>query len=106
MQTGLTEGTLVVVGGGDAQLGCIGVGAVDANDAAIFGGSFWQYEYNTDRADTDPQCRVRVNCHAVKNIWQYEALAFKPGLVMRWFRDGFCQLEKQIAENSGCDVYD
>mgnify|MGYP007094896223 FL=1 len=25
---------------------------------------------------------------------------------MRWFRDGFCQLEKQIAENSGCDVYD
>ena len=37
LQTGLTEGTLVVVGGGDAQLGCIGVGAVDANDAAIFG---------------------------------------------------------------------
>lgn len=106
LQTGLTEGTLVVVGGGDAQLGCIGVGAVDANDAAIFGGSFWQYEYNTDRADTDPQCRVRVNCHAVKNIWQYEALAFKPGLVMRWFRDGFCQLEKQLAEKSGCDVYD
>lgn len=25
---------------------------------------------------------------------------------MRWFRDGFCQLEKQLAEKSGCDVYD
>ena len=105
-ETGLAEGTPVVVGGGDAQLGCIGVGAVDANEAAIFGGSFWQYEYNTNRAVTDSQCRVRVNCHAIKDVWQYEALAFKPGLVMRWFRDGFCQLEKQRASEIGCDVYD
>ena len=105
-ETGLAAGTPVIVGGGDAQLGCIGVGVVEANEAAIFGGSFWQYEYNTDQALTDPQCRVRVNCHAVKDVWQYEALAFKPGLVMRWFRDGFCQLEKQRAAETGRDVYD
>lgn len=106
LETGLAAGTPVVVGGGDAQLGCIGVGVVDANEAAIFGGSFWQYEYNTDKANTDQKCRVRVNCHAVKDVWQYEALAFKPGLVMRWFRDGFCQLEKKISEETGRDVYD
>ncbi|MEG0943119.1 MAG: autoinducer-2 kinase [Angelakisella sp.] len=94
-ETGLLEGTPVVVGGGDCQLGCIGVGVVEANQAAVFGGSFWQYEYNTDSGTTDSRCRVRVNCHAVPGVWQYEALAFKPGLVMRWFRDGFCQLEKQ-----------
>lgn len=104
-ETGLAEGTTVVVGGGDAQLGCIGVGVVNSNEAAIFGGSFWQYEYNTDNAKTDPGCRVRVNCHAVPGIWQYEALAFKPGLVMRWFRDGFCQLEKQESEKTGEDPY-
>ena len=80
--TGLAEGTPVVVGGGDSQLGCIGVGVVLPNEAAIFGGSFWQYEFNTGAAVTDPQCRVRVNCHAVRNVWQYEALAFNPGLVM------------------------
>ena len=39
-------------------------------------------------------------------VWQYEALAFKPGLVMRWFRDGFCQAEKEIARQEGRDVYD
>ena len=105
-ETGLTEGTTVVVGGGDAQLGCIGVGVVNPNEAAIFGGSFWQYEYNTGEAKTDDQCRVRVNCHAVPNVWQYEALAFKPGLVMRWFRDGFCQLEKEEAQKTGRDPYD
>ncbi len=105
LDTGLAEGTIIVAGGGDAQLGCIGIGVVDKNQAAVFGGSFWQYEFNTDSGATDSDCRVRVNCHAVPQIWQYEALAFKPGLVMRWFRDAFCQLEKKMGEETGRDPY-
>lgn len=105
-ETGLAEGTPVVVGGGDCQLGTIGVGACNAGQAAVFGGSFWQYEFNTDSSMTDPDCRMRVNCHAVPGLWQYEALAIKPGLVMRWFRDAFCQQEKADAQRMGCDPYD
>lgn len=105
-ETGLKEGTPVVVGGGDCQLGAIGVGACKAGQAAVFGGSFWQYEFNTSSGKTDPDCRVRVNCHAVPDLWQYEALAFKPGLVMRWFRDGFCQKEVEEAARTGRDPYD
>lgn len=105
-QTGLPEGIPVVVGGGDAQLGSIGVGAVNPGEAAVFGGSFWQYEYNTDRPETDPGCRIRVNCHAIPGIWQFEALAFQPGLVMRWYRDSFCLAEKQLAKETGISVYD
>ncbi len=104
--TGLAEGTPVVVGGGDCQLGMIGVNACLPGQAGVFGGSFWQYEFNTDNGATDPDCRVRVNCHAAPGVWQYEALAFKPGLVMRWFRDGFCQAEKEQAKACGRDVYD
>ena len=103
--TGLAEGTTVVVGGGDCQLGCIGVGVVNPNEAAVFGGSFWQYELNTANGKTDPDSRIRVNCHAVPGVWQYEALAFKPGLVMRWYRDAFCQQEKLESEKTGRDVY-
>ena len=105
-ETGLKEGTLVVAGGGDCQLGTIGVGVVDAGQAAIFGGSFWQYEFNTASGETDADCRVRVNCHAVPGMWQYEALAFKPGLVMRWYRDAFCQDEVRRAKAEGCDPYE
>lgn len=104
-QTGLAAGTPVITGGGDAQLGCVGVGVVRPGQAAVFGGSFWQYEFNTGTPQTDPGCRVRVNCHAVPGVWQYEALAFKPGLAMRWYRDAFCQLEKQQAEVQGRDPY-
>lgn len=103
---GLCPGIPVVAGGGDAQLGCIGVGAVDPGQAAVFGGSFWQYEYNIPQAVTDPLCRVRVNCHAIPGLWQYEALAFKPGLVMRWYRDAFCQEEKKEALRLGISPYD
>lgn len=104
-ETGLAEGTPVVTGGGDAQLGCVGVGLVEPNQGAVFGGSFWQFEFNTDEVKTDPGCRVRVNCHAVPGLWQYEAIAFFPGLVMRWYRDAFCQEEKARAAETGQDPY-
>ena len=104
-QTGLLEGTPLVVGGGDCQLGTIGVGIVEANDAVIFGGSFWQYEYNTDKAICSPKCDVRINCHAIDNLWQYEALAFNPGIVMQWYRDAFCAEEKHIAAEQHIDSY-
>lgn len=104
-RTGLAEGTPVVTGGGDAQLGCVGVGLVESNQGAVFGGSFWQYEFNTDRVIPDPHCSARINCHAVPGLWQYEAIAFFPGLVMRWYRDAFCQAEKKQGEDAGIDPY-
>ena len=104
-ESGLAEGTPLVVGGGDCQLGAVGVGVVDANEAVVFGGSFWQYEYNTAAADCSASARVRVNCHAVNNLWQYEAIAFNPGLIMRWYRDAFCAEEKRIAAEKNTDPY-
>lgn len=104
--TGLVAGTPVIVGGGDCQLGMIGIDACLPGQAGVFGGSFWQYELNTATSSTDPNGRVRVNCAAIPNMWQYEALAFNPGLVVRWFRDAFCQQEKREAAERGRDAYD
>lgn len=104
--TGIAAGTPVIAGGGDAQMGCVGVGVVGANQAAVFGGSFWQYEYNIATPSTDPNCRIRVNCHGVPDVWQYEAIAFKPGLAMRWFRDAFCQDEFEKAKINGTNPYE
>lgn len=103
--TGLLEGTPVVAGGGDSQLGTIGVGAIYENQAALFGGSFWQYEYNMSKPIVDKNYNSRVNCHAINNIWQNELIVWNGGLSMRWFRDAFCQYEKEIAKKEGIDVY-
>ena len=104
-QTGLSESTIVVCGGGDSQLGCIGVGSIKPNQAALFGGSFWQYEFNTDKPYVDDRGRIRVNCHSVPSVWQQEAIAWSSGLVMRWFRDAFLDLDVELAKQLGTSVY-
>jgi autoinducer 2 (AI-2) kinase len=103
--TGLTEGTPVIISGGDAQLGSVGVNAVLPGQTSVFGGSFWQQEVNMDAVRVDPDCRIRVNCHSVPNMWQMEGISFFPGLVARWFRDTFCQEEQRIAKATGLDAY-
>lgn len=104
-QTGLSESTVVVCGGGDSQLGCIGVGSIKPNQAALFGGSFWQYEFNTDKPYVDDRGRIRENCHSVPSVWQQEAIAWSSGLVMRWFRDAFLDLDVELAKQLGTSVY-
>jgi len=105
IESSLAEGTPLVAGGGDCQLGTIGVGVVEEEDAVVFGGSFWQFEFNVNEGKCSQKYDVRVNCHAVSDLWQYEAIAFFPGLVMRWFRDAFCAEEKRIASELNIDPY-
>ena len=104
-QTGLSEDCVVVVGGGDTQLGCIGIGVVMPQQSALFGGSHWQLVSNVTNPVPDEKCRIRVNYHAVPNLWQYESIAFSPGLALRWFRDAFCHLEKLLESQTGVDAY-
>ena len=103
--TGLKQGTPIVMGGGDAQLGTIGVGAVEPGQAAVFGGSFWQQEVNLDRPLADESGRIRMNFHAVPDLWQAEAIVFFPGIAVRWFRDAICPDIKAQAQAEGRDAY-
>lgn len=105
MLTGLSTKTLVVVGGGDVQLGCLGLGITDAAQAAIIGGTFWQQIVNLPKASTDPEMNIRVNPHVIPPLVQAESISFFTGLTMRWFRDAFCEAEKHLANQLGIDAY-
>lgn len=104
--TGLAEGTPVVVGGGDAQLGALGIGVVNPADAAIVGGSFWQQMVNLSELKTDPDMRIRIDAHVIPDLWQAEGIVFNPGIAIRWFRDSFGQSEVNEAARRGLDPYD
>ncbi|MGX7030353.1 autoinducer-2 kinase [Vagococcus zengguangii] len=105
LKTGLSTKTKVIAGGGDAQLGCIGIGATQTGQAALLGGSFWQLEYNTSNPIVDNNAKIRANCHAVPRVWQLEAIAWCPGLVMKWFKEGFCHFENELAIQKKISVY-
>ena len=104
-QTGLRAGTPVVVGGADTQLGLVGIGVVETGRFTVIGGTFWQQTVGLPTAMIDPQARLRTLCHALSGQWMMEGIGFYCGLSMRWFRDAFCELEKQEAERTGTDAY-
>lgn len=103
--TGLPPGTPCVVGGADTQLGLVGIGVVEPGRFTVVGGSFWQHTVVLDQPSIDPQARLRTLCHAVPGQWMLEGIGFYSGLTMRWFRDAFCQADKELAAQRGTEVY-
>jgi len=104
--SGLAEGTPFVAGGGDVQMGSIGLGVVELGDAAVLGGTFWQQVVNIPQGSVDSSMRVRVNSAAAGGMNQAEAISFFVGLTARWFRDVFCSEEVRQASERGVDAYD
>lgn len=105
-QTGLSTKTLVVTGGGDVQLGSIGLGVLNSGDTAILGGSFWQQVVNIPK-DTNPpeNMKIRINPHIKSDYSQAEGITFFSGLIMKWFKDAFCDYERKLAKELGVSAY-
>lgn len=99
-ETGLRQGTLIVAGGGDCQIGSVGLNLVREGDCAVLGGTFWQQLVNVSNDLRDPGMDLRINPHAIAGLNQAEAISFFVGSAMRWFRDSFGQEELR---NSGGD---
>jgi autoinducer 2 (AI-2) kinase len=104
--TGLRVGTPVVVGGADTQLALLGIGVGEPGRFTIVGGTFWQHTIVLDEPLIDPEVRLRTLAHTVPGRWMMEGIGFYCGLVMRWFRDSFCELEREQARREGIDVYE
>ncbi len=105
-ETTLSTQTKVVMGGGDVQMGSAGLGIIKKGQVAILGGSFWQQVVNIDSSTPPPSdMNIRLNPHVVRGLSQAEGITFFSGLVMRWFRDAFCDIEKVEAKERGVDTY-
>lgn len=104
--TGLREGIPVVACGRRCTNGITWNRSRETLSNVSMRRQFWQQEVNVTEPITDPYAAIRVNCHVAPNLWQYETIAFFPGLVMRWFRDAFCQEEKKLADKLGVDAYE
>jgi autoinducer 2 (AI-2) kinase len=105
-ETGLNEGTPVIVGGADTQLGLVGIGVFDPGRFTVVGGSFWQHTLVLEEPRIDGEARLRTLCHAVPGQWMMEGIGFYCGLTLRWFRDAFCEPEKEQAAGEGRDVFE
>ncbi|WP_027624312.1 xylulokinase [Clostridium lundense] len=104
--TGLKEGTIVVGGAGDQAAGAIGNGIVKPGIvSSTIGTSGVVFAY-TDKVTIDPLGRVHTFCHAVPNTWHVMGVTQGAGLSLKWFRDNFCNSEKEASKLMGVDPYE
>ena len=84
------------------SLPCWGSAIAQPGSFTMVGGSFWQHTVVLAEPLIDPEGRLRTLCHTVPDRWMMEGIGFYCGLVMRWFRDAFCDLEVAEARARGC----
>ena len=92
--TGLNEGTIVVGGAGDNAAAAVGTGVVEDGKAFTTIGTSGVVFAHTSNISIDALGRVHVM-----------GVTQGAGLSLKWFRDNFCQSEKDVAKLMGVDEY-
>ncbi len=104
-ELGLSANTLVTTGGLDQACGAIGVGNIKPGIISENIGAALAICATVNEPFVDPSGRMPCHYHALPDT--YMAHTFTTGgMVLRWFRDKFCQEEKSVAERIEEDSYD
>lgn len=104
-RTGLAVGTPVVGGAGDNAAAAVGTGVVRDGKAFTTIGTSGVVFAHTSDITIDPKGRVHTFCCAVPGAWHVMGVTQGAGLSLKWFRDNFCQAEKDTAKGMGVDPY-
>ncbi|HSM43393.1 MAG TPA: xylulokinase, partial [Acidimicrobiia bacterium] len=86
-ETGLSEGTPVVAGGGDQSANAVGVGAVEIGIMALSLGTSGVVFATSDGPAIDAEARVQAFCHAVPGRWHMMGVMLSAAGSLRWLRD-------------------
>jgi len=103
-ELGLSTDTLVTTGALDQACGAIGVGNIKPGIISENIGAALAICATVNEPFVDPNKKMPCHYHGLPDT--YMAHTFTTGgMVLRWFRDKFCQEEKSVAERIGEDSY-
>ncbi len=108
-ELGLDKGVVGVTGGHDQACGAFGSGIIEGNTALNATGTSDVIAAVLDRPlINEKMLQNNYPCysHVVKDKYITVSFNLTGGLLLKWFRDKFCQEEKAIAKEKGKDVYD
>ena len=104
-ELGLCSETIVCMGVLDQVAGAIGVGNIRSGCFSECTGAALAICATTDKIFVDEQLQMPCHCHGVPS--RYMAHTFTSGgMVLKWFRDMFCQHEAVVAKAMHADTYD
>ena len=88
-ETGLAEGTRVVLGGADSQCALLGVGATSAGEIGVTLGTFGPLQMVVPEPIIIDPALAWSGCHVIPNTWVIESTSMEAGQTFRWIRDLF-----------------
>jgi xylulokinase len=106
---GFSQPPLVTTGGHDQACGALGVGLVQPGLAVVSTGTAEVVEVTMSSPvinDVLYKGNISIYAHTVPGLYVSMTLNHSGGLLLRWFRDNFCQPEIEQAARTGHDAYD
>lgn len=105
-ETGLAEGTPVVLGGGDVPCAAVGAGVVAEGTAYNYIGSASWVAVAGPKGVTDETMRPFSLCHLVPDMYVSQLATYSAGVVHEWFKDNICISEARDGERDGVSPFD
>jgi len=105
-ETGLKEGTPVILGGGDVSCAALGAGVVEEGSVYNYIGSASWLAMASSCPVFDDKMRPFTLCHVVPDMYVVQLATFSAGVVYAWVRDQICWLEVASAERLGQNPFD
>ena len=106
---GLTSPPSVVTGGHDQACGALGCGLTGPGLAMVSTGTAEVVEVVLPSPIVSQPLydgNISVYSHVVPGLFLAMALNHSGGMALRWFRDGFCELQMRRAAQANVDAYD
>jgi len=104
-ETGLSSDTMIVTGAYDHPAGAIGSGNIQAGTISETTGTAMAMCVTLDEPILKEDQILPCQCHAIPGKYFLLPYGQTAGMVLKWFRDVFCQEEVKLAEQTGEDPY-
>jgi xylulokinase len=104
--TGLTEGTPVVLGGGDVPCAAVGAGVVAEGTGYNYIGSASWVAAAAPQGVFDLEMRPFTLCHLVPGMYVSQLATYSAGVVHEWFKDNIWVSETREQERDGASPFD
>lgn len=101
----ISKSAIVVSGGMDQACGCVGTGNIIPGDLTENIGASLNVCVTTDKPVFDSKFRVPCQIHTVPGKYMYVPWTKGGGMVLKWFKDNFCEPQVMEANNLNISVY-
>ena len=104
-ELGLSVRTVACSGALDQACGAIGVGNIAPGIFSENTGAALAICSTLKQATLDPQSQMPCHYHGIPGLYMLHTFT-SGGIVLKWFRDAFADVEMNVAARSGLDAYD